>query len=62
VSKPRPAAKPTVVVAIFSIFGHEIPKSNPVFWLMMQIAMIAGFLTSYPVNWWLIRKGIKETM
>jgi hypothetical protein len=24
--------------------------------------MIAGFLTSYPVNWWLIRKGISETM
>jgi hypothetical protein len=24
--------------------------------------MIAGFLTSYPVNWWLIRTGIKERM
>jgi nitrogen regulatory protein PII len=29
---------------------------------MMQIAMIFGFLTSYPVNWWLLRKGWKETM
>jgi hypothetical protein len=29
---------------------------------MMQIAMIAGFLTSYPVNWWLIRRGSKERM
>jgi hypothetical protein len=24
--------------------------------------MIAGFFTSYPMNWWLIRAGIKEPM
>ncbi len=29
---------------------------------MMQIAMLAGFVSSYPVNWWLIRSGIKEAM
>jgi len=29
---------------------------------MMQIAILAGFLTSYPVNWWLLRAGIKEKM
>ena len=27
---------------------------------MMLIAMLAGFLTSYPVNWWLLRAGINE--
>ncbi|MGQ7932424.1 DUF4396 domain-containing protein [Paraburkholderia sp. D1E] len=32
------------------------------YWLMMQVAMVVGFLTTYPVNWWLIRKGIKEKM
>jgi hypothetical protein len=41
---------------------QELPKTAPVFWFMMQIAMIAGFLTSYPVNCWLIHKGIKESM
>lgn len=51
-----------MAMATFLIFGHEIPKTNPVFWFMMQIAMLAGFLTSYPVNWWLIRKGVKEAM
>jgi FtsP/CotA-like multicopper oxidase with cupredoxin domain len=45
-----------------SIFRHEIPKTDPIFWFMMQIAMLAGFLTSYPVNWWLLRAGIKERM
>jgi len=29
---------------------------------MMQLAMLAGFATSYPVNWWLIRSGLKEQM
>ncbi|SAL05779.1 hypothetical protein AWB81_07303 [Caballeronia arationis] len=29
---------------------------------MMQVAMVVGFFTTYPVNWWLIRKGIKEKM
>nr|WP_310041656.1 DUF4396 domain-containing protein [Paraburkholderia caribensis] len=24
--------------------------------------MLAGFATSYPVNWWLIRSGVKEKM
>lgn len=51
-----------MAITTFLIFGHEIPKTNPVFWFMMQIAMLAGFLTSYPVNWWLIRKGVKEAM
>jgi hypothetical protein len=51
-----------MAIATFVIFGHEIPKTDPVFWFMMQIAMLAGFLTSYPVNWWLLRAGIKEKM
>jgi hypothetical protein len=48
--------------AIFGIFGHELAKTDPVFWFMMQIAMLAGFITAFPVNWWLIKAGIKEKM
>lgn len=51
-----------MAIATFAIFGHEIEKSDPVFWFMMQIAMLAGFLTAYPVNMWLLKKGIKEKM
>jgi hypothetical protein len=51
-----------MAVARFAIFGRELRRADPVFWLMMQIAMLLGFLTSYPVNWWLLRKGIKEKM
>ena len=51
-----------MAIVTFGIFGRELEKTNPVFWFMMQIAMLAGFLTSYPVNWWLLRAGIKEKM
>ena len=51
-----------MAIATFAIFGHEIEKTSAVFWFMMQIAMLAGFLTAYPVNWWLLRAGIKEKM
>ena len=43
-------------------FGGLALVASPEFWLAMQIAMLAGFCTSYPVNWWLIRAGVKEKM
>jgi hypothetical protein len=55
-----------MAVAQFVIFGHlwerAIEPTMPEFWFVMQIAMLAGFATSYPVNWWLIRSGIKAQM
>ncbi len=51
-----------MAIAVFAIFHGNLPKTGPVFWFMMQIAMIFGFTTSYPVNRWLIKKGIKEKM
>ncbi len=51
-----------MALATFVLFGHELEKTTPVFWFMMQIAMWLGFATSYPVNWWLLKQGIKEAM
>ncbi|HVW01932.1 MAG TPA: DUF4396 domain-containing protein [Planctomycetaceae bacterium] len=51
-----------MAIAVFVIFGHELEKTDPVFWFMMQIAMLCGFLTAYPVNWWLLKQGWKEKM
>ena len=48
---------------IFRIgFGVTLQTNTPSFWFMMQIAMMCGFATAYPVNWWLLRSGIKEAM
>ena len=45
-----------------SLLGEKLKVTSWEFWFMMQVAMHFGFLTSYPVNWWLIRKGVKEKM
>lgn len=41
------------------------PGLEPVswtFWFMMQIAMMLGLATTFPMNWWLVRRGVKEAM
>lgn len=42
--------------------AHRPEASNVVFWFIMQIGMILGFLTTYPANWLLVRSGLKSGM
>lgn len=55
-----------MAIAHFWIFKQlldtKLHVASVEFWFVMQIAMWFGFMTSYPVNWWLISKGIKEKM
>jgi hypothetical protein len=55
-----------MAVAQFWFFEHiwhqPLTPNMPEFWFMMQIAMLFGFATSYPLNWWLVAVGIKEMM
>jgi hypothetical protein len=47
---------------------RALPVATPMgptslaYWPLMQVAMIVGFLTSYPANWWLVTHGFKESM
>lgn len=50
-----------MALVIFVWFGRLSPMT-PEFWFMMQIAMLCGFITAYPVNWWLVKAGIKMGM
>jgi uncharacterized protein DUF4396 len=45
-----------------TVIGTKLETDTVEFWFMMQIAMLCGFLTAYPVNWWLIRTSVKEKM
>lgn len=40
----------------------HLATDHAAFWLLMKFGVVVGFFTSYPMNWWLIRKGIKEGM
>ena len=52
-----------MAVATFILFKDEsLEKTSWTFWFMMQIAMLWGFMVSYPVNAWLIKSGIKKGM
>ncbi len=52
-----------MALSYFVLFpSPHLKPAEPVFWFMMQIAMMVGFLTSYPANAWLLKKGWKEKM
>lgn len=44
------------------LFHPALEPDRVEYWFLMQIAMIIGFATSFPANWWLIRRGWKEEM
>lgn len=44
------------------VYGGKAAVNTPEFWFVMQIAMLCGFVTSYPVNWVLLKLGVKEKM
>lgn len=55
-------------VGMFAFMGvrawlyPSLPPTTWSYWLLMQVAMVLGFATTYPVNWWLISRGTKERM
>lgn len=50
-------------MAIVHYLFVNVPQPNTsIFWFMMQLAMILGFCTSYPMNWYLVKSGIKHGM
>ncbi|MGH8428260.1 MAG: DUF4396 domain-containing protein [Gammaproteobacteria bacterium] len=39
-----------------------LEANTALFWFMMQVGMVVGFATTYPMNWWLVKVGIKHGM
>lgn len=46
---------------VFFPVKHLHPD-HAVYWFLMQVGMILGFVISFPVNGWLLKRGIKEPM
>jgi hypothetical protein len=44
------------------LYGRMAEVDTPEFWFAMQLAMLCGFATAYPVNWVLVSMGVKEKM
>ena len=43
------------------VAGSESPLS-PAFWFIMSMALLAGFIAAYPMNWWLVTNHLKHGM
>ena len=52
---------PTMVILM-----HALPESrnplHPLFWGVMSVATLVGGFTAYPINSWMVRRGIKHGM
>jgi hypothetical protein len=52
-----------MALTFFVFFPHpHLEPTDPGYWFMMQIGMVLGYFTSYPMNRWLIKLGWKEAM
>jgi manganese oxidase len=50
-------------VMIFLMMGRDMRAmwpSEPLFWFVMSLGVVVGFAVAYPVNVWLVAKGMKH--
>ena len=40
----------------------SVEPSRPEFWFVMSMALLVGFVTAYPMNWWLVSQHLKHGM
>lgn len=50
------------MAVVYFFLVPRVEVSSPIYWLMMQIGMIVGFVASFPPNWYLVRWGVKPGM
>ena len=45
-----------------ALIGIPLHPDRPEFWFAMSMALLVGFVISYPANWWLVTRGLKHGM
>ncbi len=45
-----------------SVTGGDVGPAKPLFWFIMSMALLVGFITAYPMNWWLVSNHLKHGM
>ena len=44
------------------VVGGMASPLTPEFWFIMSMALRVGFVVAYPINWWLVARGLKHGM
>ncbi len=52
---------PVMTLAMIHAPASHNP-SGPTFWFIMSMALLVGFLSAYPMNWWLVSRHLKHGM
>jgi hypothetical protein len=52
---------PTMMILRRFVVSAENPMT-PNFWFVMSMALLVGFVVSYPMNWWLVANHLKHGM
>ena len=55
------AMMPVAALGRILVGGMPSPLT-PEFWFVMSMALLAGFIAAYPINWWLVARGLKHGM
>lgn len=54
------------MVPVMTIAMAKAPAAHSAltsgFWFIMSMALLAGFVLAYPMNWWLVARGLKHGM
>jgi hypothetical protein len=54
------------MIPVAAAWRAAVPAANtplaPEFWFAMSTALLAGFIFAYPMNWWLVVRGLKHGM
>lgn len=53
---------PTMVVLMMGSDMRAMWPGNLLYWGVMSVAVMIGFVTAYPVNLWLVARGLKHGM
>jgi Domain of unknown function (DUF4396) len=51
-----------VMIILRSVLAPTAGPEAPAFWFVMSIALLAGFIFAYPMNWWLVANNLKHGM
>jgi hypothetical protein len=51
---------PTMVAVMMGRDMRAMDPHEPLYWGTMALSIGVGFVTAYPVNWWLVSKGLKH--
>jgi hypothetical protein len=51
---------PTMIFLMMGRDMRAMQPSEPVFWLVMSLGVVVGFAIAYPVNVWMVARGLKH--